>query len=208
MPHAPTDLAHLVDLSKKQHAKDTIVLSRICQYLRPGTILEIGAGCGQLSYELQALGYNVIGSDIEPLFVQHMRSRGLKAMMVDATQISRSLTEPVENILTQGVSTLVTGRLDLVKQTYATIYENLVPTGRLIFIFPITTPTFFGPPRWSTLKDHLPIIALTGFRNVAIFRSQILPSAWYEQMSKWMATLLENRVGAHIGIRHVLVLER
>lgn len=208
MPHAPTDLAHLVDLSKKQHAKDTIVLSRICQYLRPGTILEIGAGCGQLSYELQALGYNVIGSDIEPLFVQHMRSRGLKAMMVDATQISRSLTEPVENILTQGVSTLVTGRLDLVKQTYATIYENLVPTGRLIFIFPITTPTFFGPPRWSTLKDHLPIIASTGFRNVAIFRSQILPSAWYEQMSKWMATLLENRVGAHIGIRHVLVLER
>ena len=81
MPHAPTDLAHLVDLSKKQHAKDTIVLSRICQYLRPGTILEIGAGCGRLYYELQALGYNVIGSDIEPLFVQHMRSRGLKAMM-------------------------------------------------------------------------------------------------------------------------------
>jgi SAM-dependent methyltransferase len=208
MPCATTDLAHLIDLSKEQHVKDTIVISQIRPYLRPGKILEIGAGCGQLSLELQRLGYDVIASDIEPLFVEHMRSCGLQAQVVDAREITRDVSTHVDNVLTQGVSTLVTGKLGTVAKTYSAIHEILKPAGRLIFIFPITKPNVSREARWSTLKDHLPVIESTGFRVVTIFRSQILPSAWYSRLGQPITKMLEVSVGVRLGVRHILVLEK
>ena len=125
---------------------------------------------------------------------------------MDATNIPSSVGRAFDNILTQGVSTLVTKDLDLVRRTYESIWDALIPGGRLIFIFPNAYQRPGKP--WSTVGQHLPLIEDTGFRTVKRFRNQLFPSKWYHFAPAVVTQPLEYTLGRRFGMRNVFVLEK
>ncbi|MCG8449215.1 MAG: class I SAM-dependent methyltransferase [Pirellulales bacterium] len=206
MSYLAKDLPYFISVAARQRPKDQLFVDQILPFFRPGRLLEIGAGCGQLSSLLQRHGFDVIASDIEQFFVDYQRKCGLQSTLVDATTISDSLDEPVDNVLAQGVSTLVTHDLGMVRKTYESIWNALKPGGRLVFIF----PNYKGQKgRWSNPhKDHPRIFQEVGFKLHARFRSQIFPSQWYHALPDSAARFCENTFGKHFGLRVVTVLEK
>lgn len=198
------DLAYYVNMARRHDAKDRLFLTRARAYLRPGTVLELGAACGQLSAILMQMGFRTIASDIQPFFVDYMKSRGLDATLVDATDIQATTPETFDNVVTQAISPLVCRDAEVIRRCYASIHRALRTRGRLLFIF----PNALRRPRWSTLEDHTPIIRATGFKTVAVFRDQVLPSAAYRSLPGWLTNATECAVGRRWGLRHVVVLER
>lgn len=206
MSYQASQLSQFIQVAQRQRAKDDLFVETIIPYLRGGELLEIGAGCGQLSELLQQRGVRVTASDLEEFFVEYHASRGLKTQVVDATNILGCISRRFDSVLAQGVSTLVTNDLAMVQATYRSVWECLEPSGRFLFIF----PNAYGwlDKRWSKLADHWPIIARTGFTVVDHFRHQVLRSHWYGAMPPAAARLVENVVGRHFGLRDVVVLEK
>lgn len=206
MTYIAKDLPYFISVAEKQRAKDEIFIDQIAPLFASGKVLEIGAGCGQLSKLLEKRGHKVVVSDIEQFFVDYQRSCGLESEIVDATKISDSFSEPMDNIMAQGVSTLVTDDLELVKKTYQSIWNALKKGGRLVFIF----PNYKGQKgNWSNPHiDHPRIFQEVGFKLHAKFRSQILPSKWYQILPVSISTILENTLGRLFGLRVVIVLEK
>jgi len=206
MSYLAAQLPHFLETSQRQRPKDERFLPLITPYLCPGDVLEIGAGCGQLSMLLDRRGLGVTASDLEAFFVQYQASCGLRSRIVDATNISGGVGQLCDNILTQGVSTLVTNDLSLVEKTYRSVWSALRPGGRFIFIFPNAYCRSDKP--WSRMRDHWSIIERVGFHLVAHFRNQVFPSKWYHILPSWVTCPIERTIGTKIGLRNVLVLEK
>lgn len=188
----------------RQAAKDRLFLQWTRGLFRPGTVLELGAGVGQLSLLLHAMGFDVTASDIHPHLVAFMRTQGLKAEVVDARQIEQVLPGPFDNVLTCGLHTLLTKDLEGAAETYRSTFRMLREGGRFITILGNAYPR----PRWCTVKDHLPIIASTGFQIVKRFRDQALPSTWYARLPRSVLHAVDATAGRLLGVRSILVLER
>ena len=109
---SPNVIPGMLANAARQDAKDRLFLQRMRRFLRPGTVLELGAGVGQLSMLMASMGFDVTASDIHPHLVAFMRSRGLKAEVVDARWIERTLHGPFDNVLTCGLHTLLTKDLE------------------------------------------------------------------------------------------------
>jgi len=188
----------------RQEAKDRLFLRRIRRFLRPGTVLELGAGVGQLSSLLASIGFDVTASDIHPHLVAFMRSRGLEAEVVDARWIERTLRGPFDNVLTCGLHTLLTKDLEGAEDTYRSVFDVLRPGGRFVIVLGNGRPV----PHWCTLDDHLPLIAKIGFQIVTRFREQVLPSVWYGRLPWLLLWAAEATLGRLLGVRNNVVLER
>ena len=201
-----SQLPAFIKLCERQRAKDEQLIDEVVPYLRSGASLEIGAGCGQISEILASHGISIVASDIEDFFLEYHEQRGLKSARVDAMNIVKSTGERYNNIVTQGVTTLVTNKLEWVRATYQSIWDALEPSGRLIFVFPNAYPSSRQP--WSTIADHQPIIESIGFEFVTKFRHQLFPASFYRRISPMLTKGFERTLGRRLGVRHVLVLER
>ncbi len=191
-------LPAMVATAHRQHAKDTLFVAGLVRYLVPGAVLEIGAGCGQLSALLAARGWDVTASDIEPSFVEYMAAHGLKTRVLDATDLRAAISEPLDNILSQSISTLITRDLDTVERTYESVHAVLKPAGRFVFILPRRR-------QWSDVGDHLRIAERTGFDLVHRFRHQALPSGLYGRLPPALLRAVDSSIGRVLGVRWVLI---
>lgn len=201
---SPTVIPGMLANAARQDAKDRLFLRRIRRFLRPGTVLELGAGVGQLSALLASMGFDVTASDIHPHLVAFMRSRGLTAEVVDARSIERALQGPFDNVLTCGLHTLLTKDLEGAEQTYTSTFKVLRPGGRFVVILGNGRPV----PHWCTLEDHLPLIAKAGFEIRSRFREQVLPSVWYGRLPRLLLWGADATAGRLFGVRNTLVLGR
>jgi SAM-dependent methyltransferase len=199
----PTVLPSMVATARRQRAKDVLFIDTLTPYFRPGPILEIGAGCGQLTELLSAKGLDVTASDLQPFLVDYMVSRGLRARIVDALNLAQALDRPYENVLAQSISVLITPNLATVRETYESVYAALPTGGRFIFIL----PSLWGEP-WSRAKDHLRIAQESGFELVHRFRHQILPSSGYRKLPAGLTRAMDATIGRVLGIRWVFVFAR
>jgi hypothetical protein len=199
----PSFLASMVATARRQRAKDAIFLKLLIPYLRHGPILEIGAGCGQLSELLSAKGLDVTASDIQPFLVEYMSSRQLDARILDATNLSPALDRRYENILAQSISVLITLDLAMVKRTYESVHAALPPRGLFVFIL----PSWWRAP-WSRAADHLRIADEAGFTCIHRFRHQILPSSFYGHLPVTFLRAIDVSIGRILGIRWVFIFER
>lgn len=201
---SPRVIPGMLATAARQDAKDRLFLQRVRGLLRPGTVLELGAGVGQLSRLLNSMGFDVTASDIHPHLVAFMRAQGLRAEVVDARKIDHVLPGPFDNVLTCGLHTLLTKNLEGAVETYRSAFRVLREGGR----FTIILGNAHHTPRWCTVKDHLPIIASAGFRIVTRFRDQALPSTWYARLPCFMLHAIDATAGRLLGVRNILVLER
>ena len=198
--YTPDVLPALVATARRQRAKDAIFVEALMPSFRPGPILEIGAGCGQLSELLSAKGLDVTASDIQPFLVEYMSSRGLRAMVLDATDLAPALDRPYGTILAQAISVLITPDLATVRRTYQSVHAALPPGGRFVFIL----PSLWGEP-WSRAADHLRIADETGFDLVRRFRHQIMPSSIYGHLPVAVLRAIDGSIGRLLGVRWVFI---
>ncbi len=198
--YTPDVLPRMVATAARQHEKDALFVEELAPWFVSGPILEIGAGCGQLSELLAASGLDVTASDIQPFLVEHIAAKGVQARVVDALHLADSIDRPYSNVLSGGISTLITPDLDVVRQTYESVYAALPPNGQFIFVL----PSLWGE-RWSKPADHVRIARESGFRLRARFRHQVLPSSAYRRLPKSLLRLVERTVGRVAGIRTVFV---
>jgi SAM-dependent methyltransferase len=194
----PDVLGVMVAAARRQHAKDALFLEGLVRFLVPSTVLEIGAGCGQLSALLAARGWDVTASDVESFFVDYMAAQGLKAVVLDATNLGAGISKPLDNVLAQSISPLITRDLEVVERTYRSIHSVLKPAGRFVFILP-------AGRQWSNASDHLLIAERAGFDLVHRFRHQALPSAWYGRLPRFLLRASDSSIGRVLGVRWVFV---
>lgn len=181
MGYQKNHLPKWVDAASRQAAKDEILFKGLLvPYLLPGRTLELGGGVGQLALLLHTLGYSVIGSDLEPFFVDFQCSLGLHAIVVDATNLDNGSIGPMENIMAQGLSPLICDDWKVVARCYASIYAALARPGRFLFIHG-------GLKNWPASREyarlldgHCSAAKSAGFRVIAAGRQQIMPSALYK----------------------------
>jgi SAM-dependent methyltransferase len=201
--YSPAILPSMIATSARQRAKDQIFVETLATTFVPGRVLEIGAGCGQLSELLQARGRPVTPSDIAPFLVEYMSSRGLKPITVDALDITAGIDRPYENVFAQGLSTLITRDEPTIAQTYRSVHQALTPGGRFVFILPAG-----WRERWSDANVHLRLGQAAGLRVVRRFRHQALPSRLYSRLPRPVLRLIDATVGRVLGARWVFVFAR
>ncbi|MBN2546593.1 MAG: class I SAM-dependent methyltransferase [Spirochaetes bacterium] len=204
MDYKKSDLDYWIKTTQRQYHKDMLFIKRIKKYFIQGSILELGAGCGQLSKLLSYLGLIVQASDINDFFIEYMISQSINAIKVDALDIIKYTKIKYDNIFCQGLSTLVTKDLSIVEKTYQSIYKALNDNGRAVLILPNGYNIF----KWNKLKDHIEIIKKLNFKIFKIFRDQILPSVYYVNINPLVINFLENALGRFFGVRNVIVLEK
>jgi SAM-dependent methyltransferase len=195
--------------AKRQGLRDRLFMQGLERYLRPGRTLEIGAATGQLSAILQQHGYSVVASDVAPQFLPAIGARGLKAVVVDATQdIVAQTGEIYANILAQGVIPLIRRDRERVMTTLRAIHGALEPGSRLLCISPYAwrqpdPKAFFSP------KEQMQIARASGlFEPVVAYPHQVVPPGWYVP---WNATLLnffDHNLAWIARVRWVWVMEK
>ena len=181
-----------------------MLLPMVARSFVPGRVLELGAGAGQASVILRDLGWEVVASDYAPFFVDHLRSLGLPAHRVDATDIAASRLGRFANIFCQSVTPLITSDLEVVARSYRSIHEALQPGGRLVEIHAQAARHELR----STMRLHAEQARRAGFQGVSVVRNQLVPSRAYRAPLRPLAVLAERALGRHLGSRFVLTAQR
>lgn len=199
----PGVLPSMIDTARRHLAKDRFFTETLVGCFRPGSILEIGAGCGQLSELLRQRQLDAVASDIQPFFVDYMVSRGLPATVLDALDLLAGIDAPYDNIFSQSISTLINPDRETIRRTYDSVRDALNPGGRFVFIL----PSRWGK-HWSKASDHRQIAESSGLVMVRRFRNQALPSRLYGRLPVPVLRAIERTVGRIVGVRWVLVFSR
>jgi len=188
-----------VDIAKRQAFVSRYLFPEVLSYFdKNNSILELGAGVGQLSMIAEEKGYDIVGSDYCPEFVQYMSARLKHTKRVDAQDILGDTSHAWSGIFTQGLSVLVTKDIGVIQKTYESIFEALEPGGRFVFIFPRADRS-----RYSRMEEHRGVYIKAGFKEIALFRQQMLPAPLYKYGA---ARLVEYIFGRYLGIRDIIVL--
>jgi len=210
MSHSPLDYGYvpgvlpaMIDQARRQRAKDRLVVEKLADCFRPGSILEIGAGCGQLTELLRQRHLDVTASDVQPFFVEYMVARGLPALILDALDLSAGIVKPYDNIFSQSISTLINPDPETIRRTYESVRAALNPGGRFVFIL----PSRWGK-HWSNASDHQLIAEVTGLVLLRKFRNQALPSPLYARLPISALRNIEGSIGRVVGVRWILVFAR
>jgi len=202
--YTPEVLRHWIATGRRQEAKDQVLLVRIARSFVPGRVLDLGAGAGQTSLLLRGLGRDVVASDYAPFFVDHLRSLGLEAHRVDATDISASRLGLFPNIFCQSITPLITSDLSVVARAYRSIHESLEPGGQLVEIHAQAARHELR----ATMREHANQARRAGFEDVRVVRNQLLPSSAYRAHLRPLAAVAERALGPSLGSRFVLTARR
>ena len=192
------------EIAAHQAAKDEVLIPRLARHLVPGRLLELGAATGQLSKLFQRLGWQVISSDFQAFFVDHLQSIGLDACRVDATRIAASGLSGLDNIFSHSITPFITHDYDVVARTYRSTLEALRPGGRMIMVHAME--------KWrdvaTEMRRHEDLARAAGYRSIRVFRNQLLPSAAYRAPFTPVARVAEQMLGSTLGSRFVLSASR
>lgn len=190
-------------IARRQADKDRILIPSLSRYFSPGSVLELGAGVGQLSMLMRKHGYTVIASDYHQFFVDHMRSIGLDAYQVDALDIAAAGLGRFDNIFSQSISPLTTSDSDIIERAYQSMRDALAPRGRILVIHAMCN--------WlevrGEMRRHVRIAQRSGLERVRAFRNQLLPARAYGVLPPALSHGLETALGRRLGSRFVLVAE-
>jgi SAM-dependent methyltransferase len=202
--YTPRSLELWIRTGRRQEAKDRVLLPQLARSFVRGQVLELGAGAGQTSLVLRDLGWDIVSSDFAPFFVDHLRSLGLPAHRVDATDIAASGLGTFSNIFCQSITPLITSDVDVIARSYRSIYETLEPGGRVVEIHAQARRHELR----STMLIHADQARLAGFQDVRVVRNQLLPSLAYRAPLRPLAALAERALGRRLGSRFVLTAQR
>ncbi len=194
-------LAEWQSIARRQQAKDRVLIPLLAQHFVPGRLLELGAGAGQLSVMLRDLGWDTVSSDFQSFFVEHQRSLGLEAHVVDATDIERAGLGRFDNLFSHSITPFITHDYDVVARTYRSTRQALAPGGVMVMVHAME--------KWgdvaAEMRRHEAIAREAGYARVQVFRNQLLPSVAYRPPFTAVARAAEQLLGRHLGSRFVLV---
>lgn len=203
--YEPSLLNTWLQIAKRQAGKDRIVWAALAKHLIAGKVLELGAGVGQISALLIEFGHTVVCSDYAEFFVDHMKSIGLDAHRIDATDIKSAGLGQFPNIVCQSITPFITTDYSVVERAYQSAYETLLPGGRLVLIHAMVKD-YKKLPR--VMGEHDAVCRKVGFKDVQVFRNQLLPAAAYRAPISLAAKPLEYALGKRWGIRFVVVASK
>ncbi len=109
---------------------DMSKLEQMALNMSEGEILDVGAGSGCHSLELQKMGKSVLAIDISPLSVEVMRERGLNARQVNL--YDDALAERFDTILFLMNGSGIIGTLDNMHKFFARMKQLLAPGGAIL----------------------------------------------------------------------------
>jgi hypothetical protein len=200
---------HRVNTGRRHAVRDREFLRSLERYLRPGPVLELGASTGHLAVILKEHGHEIIASEIDPKLVQAIATRGLKAVLVDATQdIVAQTGHTFPNILAQAVSPLIRRDGDRVLATLQRVHAALGPSGRFINIGPYAWRQA-EPERFFSPLEQVEIARSCGlFRMIACYPHQVLPPSLYRPWNAQVLNLLDHKLAYIASTRLVWVAEK
>ncbi len=203
--YVPELLDTWLGIAQRQAAKDEVIWSILAKHLVAGKILELGAGVGQITELLINAGREVVCSDYAGFFVEHMKRQGLNAHQIDATEIRRAGLGLFPNIICQSITPFVTTDYSVVERAYRSVYETLEANGRLLLIHAMNKHYAQIP---GSMADHKALCEKAGFKDVRVFRNQLLPSLAYRAPLGLIARPLEQIFAESFGMRFVLVASK
>lgn len=218
------DPSNAVDIweanAQRQAVRDTIYWQSLSKYLNPGSVLELGAACGQVSRILENMGFRTVASDYQPFFVEHMQKRGMRAEVVDATDYSSYPKETFDNVIAQSLTTQMRRHKANIDNTYRAIHSALRPGGcflSTVALYPSAYDRLMKNNAekralYLSFEEHAREIKSNGlFEIVDMFRYQVLPSRWYTKLTKFICHQIDvhlPKVLPSASFRGVIVLAR
>ncbi|HEY5048660.1 MAG TPA: methyltransferase domain-containing protein [Rhizomicrobium sp.] len=196
-------------IGSRHRIRDERFLRTIEIYFCCGPILEIGAATGHLSAILNQRGYDVTASDISPIFVSAIMSRGVTAELIDVTRdIRAQSSKTFANVLAQNVMPLILRDRETLCTTLAMIHAALQPHGRLICIS-ADARRDCHPESYFRPREQIEIARLSGlFRLIKAFPHQVVPTSLYREWNARLLNFADFKLAKIASIRWVWVMEK
>lgn len=209
--YSPASVAIWRSIATRQVVRDSVYWRALARYLKPGSVLELGSACGQVSKLLSTIGFQTVGSDYFQFFVDDMRANGIEAYRIDATRISDSEIgdRKFDNVIAQSLSPQLRKSKDITDAVYASVHATLKPGGRFLFTGALYPWWPKKAAMYYSFDEHLAVInAQRGFRLVTAFGYQWLPTSLYRDWNKHILHFVDFHCVKIKPIRGVFVLER
>lgn len=213
-PYTVESVREWKDIVDSQKMRDDMFFPWITQYFKPGRVLDLGAACGQTTEYLQALGYtDIVTSDIEPFFIEYMRSVGLNAYYVDAMDIQGSLPgQSFDTIFAQGLTPqMIKTDPSIPERAYRSIFKALNPGGRFVSVCGLYNYRKRGYKKryFASYKEHRDFIEKLGiFKIVAMVPHMVVPPRLYRAWNRKFLNFLDFQRAKILPNRIVIVLEK
>jgi SAM-dependent methyltransferase len=130
-----------------------------------GTVLEVGCGNGEFLARLQTIGWNVIGTDVDPLAIQLARTRGIDARLGELMSLQLP-TNSVDAVLLHHVIEHMHNPREILNECMRIVR----PGGKLVLVTPNNRSLghhIFGPA-WYPLDPprHVIIFSLSSLTTL------------------------------------------
>lgn len=96
-----------------------------------GRVLDLGAGAGSHTLELQKMGFEVVAADISPGAIETMKARGVKDAR--GTDLAGLVGEQFDTILLMMNGIGIAGNLEGLREWFDLAKQVLTPEGQIIF---------------------------------------------------------------------------
>jgi 2-polyprenyl-3-methyl-5-hydroxy-6-metoxy-1,4-benzoquinol methylase len=124
-------------------------------------ILDIGCGNGNISLALGALGYEVIGIDVDPMSIEMAKSRNVFSTV--SFQVLDANSFAVQDVFDAIICSEVLEHLTKPKELTESIYKILKPGG----VFVATVPNGYGP-RELLITRTVQFLSRNGFDKIIL----------------------------------------
>ena len=181
----------------------------IDQYQLKGTLLDLGAGCGGTSVVWKNLGLDVVASDLQPFFVEYMKTLGLNSEIVDATNIQESLgTTTFDVVFASGLTPQVRRVYGNAVKTYESIGKALNPGGIFIFEFSFARTDEYKKTFYKTEEIIEMINCFDFFDLVDAHNIKACPARFYRPWNKHLLFAADQLVTRIFGMVQRYVIRK